>query len=107
MSQYQFHLVPVKLKRSVIWLVFGRNIHLLNVYSTSGNYMSKIEWHYTRWFKYDRDCLHLFTYKLVPVIFEPPCTLKLGLYISEWTILNECKIKDMKCCIALTINALN
>jgi len=28
----------------------------------------------TRWFKYDRDCLHLFTHKLVPVIFEPPCT---------------------------------
>jgi hypothetical protein len=28
---------------------------------------------YTRWFKYDRDCLHLFTYKLVPVILEPPC----------------------------------
>jgi len=32
---------------------------------------------YTRWFKYDRDCLHLFTYKLVPVIFEPPCISKL------------------------------
>ena len=31
---------------------------------------------YTRWFKYDRDCLHLFTYKLVPVIFEPPCIIK-------------------------------
>ena len=29
--------------------------------------------HYIRWFKYDQDCLHLFTYKLVPVIFEPPC----------------------------------
>ena len=28
---------------------------------------------YTRWFKYDRDCSHLFTHKLVPVIFEPPC----------------------------------
>ena len=28
---------------------------------------------YTRWFKYDRDCLHLFTHKSVPVIFEPPC----------------------------------
>ena len=42
--------------------------------------MSKIEWHYT---------------------------LKPGLHISEWTILNESKIKDIKCCIALTINALN
>ena len=30
---------------------------------------------YTRWFKYDRDCLHLFTHKSVLVIFEPPCTL--------------------------------
>ena len=29
---------------------------------------------YTRWFKYYRDCLYLITYKLVPVIFEPPCT---------------------------------
>ena len=28
---------------------------------------------YTGWFKYDRDCLHLFTHKSVPVIFEPPC----------------------------------
>ena len=28
---------------------------------------------HTRWFKYDRDCLHLFTHKSVPVIFEPPC----------------------------------
>ena len=27
----------------------------------------------TRWFRYDRDCLHLFTHKSVPVIFEPPC----------------------------------
>ena len=35
-------------------------------------------WRCTRWFKYDRDCLHLFTYKLVPVIFEPPC-------MWEWT----------------------
>ena len=46
-------------------------------HNTSGNYMSKTEWH---------------------------CALKPGLYISEWTILNECKIKDMKC-IAVTINA--
>jgi len=30
---------------------------------------------YTRWFKYDRDCLHLFTHKSVPVIFEPPCII--------------------------------
>ena len=29
--------------------------------------------HDTRWFKYDRECLHLFTHKSVPVIFEPPC----------------------------------
>ena len=28
---------------------------------------------YIRWFKYDWDCLHLFTHKSVPVIFEPPC----------------------------------
>jgi len=28
---------------------------------------------YTRWFKHDRDCLHLFTHKSVPVVFEPPC----------------------------------
>ena len=28
---------------------------------------------YTRWFKNDRDCLHLFTHKSIPVIFEPPC----------------------------------
>jgi len=46
-------------------------------HNTSGNYMSKTEWH---------------------------CTLKPGLYVSEWTILNECKIKDMKC-IAVTVNA--
>ena len=31
---------------------------------------------YTRWFKYDRDCLHLFTHKSVPVIFEPLCMYK-------------------------------
>ena len=30
---------------------------------------------YTRWFKYDRDCLYLFTHKSVPVIFELPCIL--------------------------------
>ena len=29
----------------------------------------------TRWFKYDRYCLHLFTHTSVPVIFEPPCIL--------------------------------
>ena len=29
----------------------------------------------TRWFKYDRDFLHLFTHKSVPVIFEPPCIM--------------------------------
>jgi len=31
MGQYQFHLVPVKLERSVTWPVLGRTIHLLNV----------------------------------------------------------------------------
>jgi len=35
--------------------------------------LRKINPHYTRCFKYDRDCLHLFTHKSVPVIFEPPC----------------------------------
>jgi len=34
---------------------------------------------YTRCFKYDRDCLHLFTHKSVPVIFEPPCIMYLQL----------------------------
>jgi hypothetical protein len=31
--------------------------------------------HGTRWFKYDRDLCGLFTYKSVPVIFEPPCII--------------------------------
>ena len=30
---------------------------------------------YTRWFKYDRDCLCVNLATSVPVIFEPPCTL--------------------------------
>jgi hypothetical protein len=28
---------------------------------------------YTRWFKYDRDCLCVNKSQFVPVIFEPPC----------------------------------
>jgi hypothetical protein len=30
----------------------------------------------TRWFKYDRDYLCVNKSQFVPVIFEPPCTLK-------------------------------
>jgi hypothetical protein len=30
----------------------------------------------TRWFKYDRDKLWLVYTQIVPVIFEPPCTVK-------------------------------
>jgi hypothetical protein len=30
---------------------------------------------YTRWFKYDRDKLWLVYTQIVPVIFEPPCTM--------------------------------
>jgi len=45
---------------------------------------------YTRWFKYDRDCLHLFTHKSVPVIFEPPCIIDSGLddpsLIPDWHV---------------------
>ena len=33
----------------------------------------------TRWFKYDRDWLHLVYTQIVPVIFEPPCICKLAL----------------------------
>ena len=40
--------------------------------------------HNTRWFKYDRYCLHLFTYKLVPVIFEPPC-----IHVNLWNKTTE------------------
>ena len=38
---------------------------------------------YTRWFKYDQDCLHLFTHKSVPVIFEPPCIYKENFVFSN------------------------
>jgi hypothetical protein len=31
---------------------------------------------YTMWFKYDRDYLCVNKSQFVPVIFEPPCTLK-------------------------------
>jgi hypothetical protein len=34
----------------------------------------------TRWFKYDRDYLCVNKSQFVPVIFEPPCILKCGLY---------------------------
>ena len=46
---------------------------------------------YTRWFKYDRDCLHLFTHKSVPVIFEPPCIYtSCGGNVAEY--LNCCSV---------------
>jgi hypothetical protein len=31
---------------------------------------------FTRWFKYDRDKLSLVYTQIVPVIFEPPCSLQ-------------------------------
>jgi len=40
---------------------------------TYGTTVNRNKQQNTRWFKYDRDCLHLFTHKSVPVIFEPPC----------------------------------
>ena len=49
----------------------GKNVKL----SVDGIEMLKHVALCTRWFKYDRDCLHLFTHKSVPVIFEPPCIL--------------------------------
>jgi len=46
------------------------------LFSTFHSYQNLIKIEFSRntgWFKYDRDCLHLFTHKSVPVIFEPPC----------------------------------
>ena len=37
----------------------------------------------TRWFKYDRDKLWLVYTQIVPVIFEPPCTLSLLLIYTH------------------------
>ena len=39
--------------------------------------------HSIGWFKYDRDCLHLFTHKSVPVIFEPPCSYRAGMICTS------------------------
>ena len=41
---------------------------------------------YTRWFKYDRDKLWLVYTQIVPVIFEPPCTLH-PILASPWSLL--------------------
>ena len=38
----------------------------------------------TRWFKNDRDSLHLFTHKSVPVIFEPPCIFRSQFYEGKF-----------------------
>jgi hypothetical protein len=37
--------------------------------------------YYTRWFKYDRDCLCVNKSQFVPVIFEPPCII--GTFIHK------------------------
>ena len=47
---------------------------------------------HTRWFKYDRDCLHLFTHKSVPVIFEPPCII-----IIDCKSVAKIRIKFLMC----------
>jgi hypothetical protein len=45
----------------------------------------------TRWFKYDRDNLWLVYTKIVPVIFEPPCTcnydMQLSLLLSKVSLI--------------------
>jgi hypothetical protein len=56
---------------------FNKNVHLL---------VSEL---CTRWFKYDRACLHLFTHKSFPVIFEPPCIPIENIYQIRTDTLNQ------------------
>jgi len=62
------------LRDSSLWLVVLRQGALKDHFLKTGHMSSAMIHWVTRCFKYDRDCLHLFTHKLVPVIFEPPCT---------------------------------
>jgi hypothetical protein len=43
---------------------------------------------YTRWFKYDRDCLCVNKSQFVPVIFEPPCTLAYDTFVKKNSSVN-------------------
>jgi hypothetical protein len=43
---------------------------------------------YTRWFRYDRDCLCVNKSQFVPVIFEPPCIFA---YMKFITCFCPCK----------------
>ena len=40
----------------------------------------------TRWFKYDRDKLCLVYTQIVPVIFEPPCTMSFTPVTYKWNL---------------------
>ena len=51
----------------------GTNCDLFT-HKQSRSYLNHLYIH-TRWFKYDRDKLWLVYTQLVPVIFEPPCTI--------------------------------
>ena len=64
---------------SPIHVLTGRT--LLHFFLQFGSF-----WQCTRWFKYDRDKCGLCTHKSVPVIFEPPCILRITNVSSfTWT----------------------
>ena len=62
----------------ILFLLHGNNYYTnaLQCYDTR-----------TRWFKYDRDCLCVNLATSVPVIFEPPCTLPVLLFLETLIML--------------------
>jgi hypothetical protein len=60
---------------------------------------------YTRWFKYDREKLWLVYTQIVPVIFEPPCILRIANGCIK--IYNECIVPTcphwLRACSPLTL----
>jgi hypothetical protein len=57
---------------------------------------------YTRWFKYDRDYLCVNKSQFVPVIFEPPCTLRIRYNLSE-SPQNHCDLQRKIIQLSITI----
>jgi len=54
-------------------LIFAILIKVIHIWYQNAGRIHSVRIDNTRRYKYDRDCLHLFTHKSVPVIFEPPC----------------------------------
>jgi hypothetical protein len=64
----------IRWKNVNIWLVSSARQYGDQI-KRQGNKMHICSFQNTRWFKYDRDKLWLVYTQIVPVIFEPPCTL--------------------------------